>query len=337
MAHFKVVQVIQFVPLPDWMFQRLGDAGVELTETLCWNKGDLARYASDADVVWTDGTRRLLEGENLAVLEKCGAILRPGSGTDDVDVKAATDLGIIVANTPHVAVEPVADHTISLLFSLVREITRHDRLIRRGQWDCWLAMPASHRYRGATLGLVGFGRIPQVVVRKVSGFEMCCLACDPYVPPERMAACDVESVSLDELLQRADYVLLHCPLTEETHHLIGERELQLMKPKALLVNTARGGVVDETALTRALQEGWIAGAALDVLEKAPPDPDNPLLTMEHVIFTPHIAGLNDAYPDNFCEAAVETILDLAEGRWPRSVVNPEVVPRWGTLASPRSD
>jgi len=332
MARFKVVLVIKDSnPLPDWVAERLKDTSIEFCVAICWNKQDLACHASDADVVWAYGGRRLLEGENLTVLQKCGAILRTGSGTDNVDVKTATEMGIIVANTPHVVADQVADHAISLLFSLVRQVTRHDRLIRRGKWDYRLAMP-TRCYRGATLGLVGFGRIPKLVVQKLSGFEMNFLAYDPYLAAEVVASHGAKSVSLDELLRAANYVSLHCPLTEETHHLIGERELRLVQPHSLLVNTARGKVVDEQALIRALQEGWIAGAALDVLEKEPPDPHNPLLSIENVIVTPHIGGMSDTYPQEFCEASVKALTDLAAGRWPRSVVNPDVTPRWGELA-----
>jgi D-3-phosphoglycerate dehydrogenase len=335
---FKVVQVIEDRnPRPDWLAGRLADAGVDYSVQICWTKEDLEKYAADADVVWSYGGRHgLLEGDNLKVLKKAGAILRTGSGTDNIDKETATELGIIVVNTPHAVAERVADHTISLLFSLVREITRHDRLIRSGQWDCWLAMPSAHDYRGATLGLVGFGRIPQFIVKKLVGFKMNVLAYDPYVDPEVMAELGVESVDLDDIFRRSDYVSLHCPLTDQTCQLVGERELRMMKPKALLVNTARGAVVDEAALIKALEEGWIAGAAMDVLEKEPPVPDNPILQMANVIFTPHVAGLHTKYPEDFAETSVEAILDLKERRWPRSVVNPDVKPRWGELA-PRDD
>lgn len=336
MARFKVVQVVE--PLFErpawltaWIAEQLENADIDFSEISCWNKEDLARHAGDADLVWTTGSRPLLEGENLTPLTKCGAILRSGSGTDEVDVKLATEMGIIVANTPHAVAEPVADHAISLLFSLVRHVTRHDRLIRAGHWDPRLAMPG-RTYRGATLGLVGFGRIPQHMVRKLSGFEMNIVAYDPYVAVEVIASQGAKSAALDELLQTADYVSLHCPLTEETHHLMGERELRLMQSQALLVNTARGEVVDEPALIRALREGWIAGAALDVLEQEPPEPDNPLLSMDNVIITAHLGGYSNKGPQEVYEASVEAIIDLAEGRWPHSVVNPKVEPRWGQLS-----
>jgi D-3-phosphoglycerate dehydrogenase len=307
----------------------LEDAGIDFSVRICWNKEELARHAGDADLVWAYGGRHnLLTGDNLAVLAKCGAILRTGSGTDNIDIAMASKLGIIVVNTPHVIADQVADHAISLLFSLVRVVTRHDRLVRAGTWDCWQAMPSAPRLQGATLGLIGFGRVPRLVVRKLSGLGMEYLAYDPLIERDIAESLGVRRVTLEELLKASDYVSLHCPLTENTRHLIGERELQLMQSHALLINTARGAVVDESALIHGLENGWIAGAGLDVLEKEPPSPDNPLLKMENVILTPHLAGYSDRYPEDVSEASVEAILDLARGRWPRCVVNRSIAPRW---------
>ncbi|MHB0878325.1 MAG: C-terminal binding protein, partial [Anaerolineae bacterium] len=287
MAGFRVVQVINDGhPLPAWVGERLAQAGVDFAVSMCWSKDDLARAAGDADLVWAYGGRDLLKGENLGVLPRCGAILRTGSGTDNVDVALATTLGIIVANTPYAITDSVADQAISLLFSLVRQVTRHDRYVHNGRWDFRLALPG-RRFRGATLGLVGFGRIAQSVVAKLAGFGMRFMAYDPYLPTEMIAARGAVPASLEELLRAADYVSVHCPLTEQTRHLIGERELDLMRPHAFLVNTSRGAVVDEPALVRALAEGRIAGAGLDVLEEEPIASASPLLAMDNVIITPH--------------------------------------------------
>lgn len=331
MARFRVVQVITRDPLmSDQMADRLTSAGIELVVAVCANQEDLVRHAGDADVVWVLGDHRLLRGDNLDALPHCGAILRSGAGTDDVDVTGATQRGILVVNTPQVVTEAVADHAISLLFSLVRQVSRQDRLVRRGEWSARLAMPG-RRFSGAALGFVGFGRIPRLMTRKLAGFGMRFLGTDPSETAEEMARHGVTWVRLDELLAQADYVSLHCPLTQATRHLIGESALRQMQPHALLVNTARGAVVDEQALIRALQEGWIAGAALDVLDQEPPALSNPLLRMEHVIITPHVAGYSDTYPQEFLEGSVEALIDLAQGRLPRSVVNPGVIPRWRWL------
>lgn len=335
MAHLKVVQVINDGhAMPDWVPNRLQEGGVDLTVAICWSKEELAQHAADADVVWAYGGRGLLKGENLSVLERCGAILRTGSGTDNVDVPLATEMGIVVANTPQAVTDSVSDHAISLLFSLVRQIVRHDRLIRGGEWDYRRGLPL-HRYRGATLGLVGFGRVAQLLVRKVGGFGMQFMAYDPYVHAVDMAELGVAAAGLHEMLPKLDYLVILCPLTPETRHMIGEAELRLMQPYAVVVNVARGAVVDEPALIRALQEGRIAGAALDVLEQEPPVAGNALLAMENVILTPHYAGYSDDYLTDNYAASVDALLDFAARRWPYSVVNPQVKPRWGQLAARR--
>ena len=325
---FKAVLVANGdIPIPEWFKENLAKEGIDLSIGISWNKEDLARNAGDADLVWDNAGSYLLRGENLEVLKSCRAIVRTGSGVDNVDVEAATRLGIIVANTPEAVTEPVSDHAIGLLFSVVRQIPPQDSLVKKGQWNAKIAFPGRH-YRSATLGLVGFGRIAQMVTRKLMGFEMKILAYDPYVSPKIMQELGVQSVELEELLKQSDFISLHCPFTRETHHLIGEEELRMMRPEAILINTSRGSVVDERALYRALKEGWIAGAGLDVLEKEPPDPKNPILQLDNVVITPHMASYSDLYPSAELKATFQTIVDFARGRWPRSVVNREVKAKW---------
>jgi len=329
---FQVVQVVNDGhPMPDWVPAQLSNAGIDLKVAICWSTVELAAHAGEADVVWVYGGRHLIKGEALDVLTRCGAILRTGSGTDNIDVRRATELGIVVVNTPQAVTDPVSDHAISLLFSLTRQIVRHDRLVRQGVWNYRAALPG-RRFREATMGLVGLGRVSRLLVCKLAGFHIKLLAYDPYVTTAVMAEHGVLKVGLDELLQACDYVILLCPLTSETLHMIGKRQLSLMKPNAVLVNCARGGLVDEPALIRALQEGRIAGAALDVLEQEPLEPDNPLQAMENVILTPHFAGYSDDYITDNYAASVEALVDLSERRCPFSIVNPQVEPRWGKLA-----
>ena len=332
MTQFKVVQVADSgFSAPEWVFTQLAEAGIDFSVNFCENGDDLARYAGDADVAWVFGGSPVLRGDNLLELKRCGAILRSGSGTDNIDVTRATELGIIVTNTPDAVAPSVADQTVTLLLCLARQVLKHYHLIHRGIWDFQAAMPHGD-LQGARLGLIGFGRIPRLVVKKLAGFEMQIMAYDPYADPEKMASLAVQRASWDEVFEQSDYVSVHCPLTEETHCSIGAREFQMMPAHALFVNTSRGYVVDEPALIQALQEGWIAGAALDVLQKEPPDADNPLLAMENVIITPHIGGTSARFPLEFYKYSVEAILDLAAGRWPRSVVNLGVTPRWGKLS-----
>ena len=308
--------------VPDWVRQSLDREGIQLVVHDCMTRADLAARAADADVVWLFGGSRVLHGGNLAAVPRCRAILRTGSGTDNVPVDEASRRRIVVANTPAAFSDGASDHLIALLFAVVRRVAVLDRAVRLGRWEQAAARPLNS-VQGRTLGLVGFGRIAREVTRKLSGFGMRVLAYDPYVGPEALAALGVAPATLDELLSEADYVSLHCPLTAETRHLIGERELRRMRPTAILLNTSRGPVIDEAALVRALAGGWVAGAGLDVLEHEPPDRDNPLLKMDNVVLTPHFAGCSADGVENRWRLSVETLLALARHQSPPSWVNQE--------------
>ena len=327
MRPFKVALVgVEGEPVPDWVSQELTKEGIDFFVRECTTREELAQYAGDADLVWVWGSQ-VLTADSLAAIPCCGAIVRTGSGTDNVPVAEATQLGIVVANTPEAVCDEVSDHAIGLLFAVIRQIAAQDRAVREGKWD---PQVAKHRWhlRGQMLGLVGFGHIGRLVAHKLSGFEMEFLAYDPYVSAEAMVNQGVRFASLEEVLSQSDFISLHCPLTKDTYHLIGERELRLVKPNAVLINTSRGSVIDESALLRALTEGWIAAAGLDVLEQEPTAPDNPLLRLDNVVITPHIAGYSDVYLDKFWRYSVETVIALANGQWPRAYVNREVKPRW---------
>ncbi len=328
MKHFKVALVgLDGQTVPDWVPKSLADHGIELNVAECLTDEDLARHAAAADLVWLFGGSRVLNAQNLALLPRCGAIVRTGSGTDNVPVAAATQLGIVVANTPDALTDAVSDHVIGLLFAVLRRIAVQDRAVRAGVWDRHRAWPL-FTLHGRTLGLVGFGRIARAVARKLSGFEMSVVAFDPMVSADAGATLGATMANLDEVLSRADAVSVHCPLTPETRHLIDERAIRKMKPTAVLINTARGPVIDEAALTRALTEGWIAGAGLDVLEQEPANPAHPLLQLDNVVITPHIAAYSDKYLDSCWRHSVATVLALADGRWPASHVNRPEKPRW---------
>jgi len=331
MRSFKVALVaLDGQTVPDWVPENLARKGIDLAVHECLNDEDLAQYAADADIVWLFGGSRVVKAHNLTLLPRCGAIVRTGSGTDNVPVEVATQLGIVVANTPNATVEAVSDHAIGLLFAVMRRIAVQDRAVRGGVWDRYRAWPHGP-LRRRTLGLVGFGRIARALARKLSGFEKTVLTCDPLVSPEVAAQHGVRTVSLDEILSQTDVLSIHCPLTPDTRHLIDERALRRMKPTAVLLNTARGPVVDERALARALTEGWIAGAGLDVLEQEPPDPANPLLRLDNVVLTPHISAYSDEYLESSWRESVDTVIALAGGHWPPSPVNHPERPRWNSL------
>jgi len=333
MSTFKVAIVgYDADEVPGWVVEKIENEGITLSIKQCADSREVVPVAKDADVVWVFGYPRVVTAEILPQLKRCAVILRSGSGADNVPVDEATRQGIIVANTPEGVSQPVAVHTIALMLALVRRIAVQDRAVRAGVWNREVSRPTTY-LENQTLGLVGFGRIARSVARKISGFEMKLVAFDPLVEGAVMSELGVERVSLDSLLAQSDFVSIHCPLTEQTRHIIGERELRMMKPKAILINAARGGQVDEAALAQALTEGWIAGAGLDVLDKEPPDPDNPLLTLDNVVLTPHIAGHHDMIYPIFWDDSARTIIEMAKHRRPLWCVNSDVIPRfqgWST-------
>ena len=313
--------------VPEWVCEAMIKEGFDFGAKECTTPEDLAQHAGHADAVWLATFSDIVSPDTLPLIPRCGAIVRKGSGTNNVPVPEATELGIVVANTPEAVSDALANHAIALLLAVVRRVAIQDRLLHNGKWDPDAARPRSYLH-GQTLGLVGFGHSGRQVARKLSGFDMALVAYDPYVSADVMEAHNVCRVTLHDLLSRSDFISLHCPLTDETHHLIGEAELRSMRPSAVLINTSRGGVIDEPALVRALTGGWIAAAALDVFDPEPPQPDNPLLTLDNVVLTPHVAGNSEESEYLSWKFSAEAIIAMGHGRWPRSYVNPGVKPRW---------
>ena len=244
-------------------------------------------------------------------------------GYDNVSPAEAAKRGVVVTNTPGVLAETTADMAWALLMAGARNVVASDRDTRAGGWTTW--SPTAFLGRdvfGATLGIAGLGEIGEAVARRASGFAMRVLYASRTRKPEVEQRLGVEFVTLDELLRRADFVSLHTPLTPETRHLIGARELSLMKPGALLVNTARGGVVDQDALIAALRAGTIGGAALDVTDPEPLPLDNPLYSFANVVITPHIASASLATRSKMAEMAAANIIEVLSGRPPMNPVQP---------------
>ena len=328
MKDFKVALVVLEYGLPPgWVKEKLEQEKIEFVSQHCETGDSMMPYAEGADVVWLCGGSDILTAERLADLPQCGAIIRTGSGTDNIPISAATNSGVVVINTPDAHRHEVSDHTLGLLFSVARQIAVQDRAVRAGKWDGEYACP-HWNFQDKILGLVGFGRIGQLVAQKLSGYKMRVLVYDAFLNPKVIENHGAQATELDELLAQSDIVSLNCPLTPDTHHLIGEPALRRMKSTAILINTARGNIVDETALVTALREHWIMAAGLDVVETEPPGKDHPLLQLDNVVITPHIGGCSDQSVQHCWELSVEAAIDLKNGYWPRSVVNGDVQPRW---------
>jgi D-3-phosphoglycerate dehydrogenase len=240
--------------------------------------------------------------------------------------------GIPVTNVPDTFIEEVADHAMMLMLASFRRLVTQDRMVRDGRWregrPLLLQLP---RLMGQTLGFIAFGHVARAVATRARAFGLHMLAYDPYVEELVMSPYGVEAVSLDELLRRADIVSMHAPATVEAQHMLTEKHFRAMKKEALFINTGRGPTVDEAALIRALQEGWIAGAGLDVLEREPPDATNPLLQMDNVILTAHVASASARFDLARKRRVGQEIAMVLTGRWPRSCVNPSVLEKSALL------
>ncbi len=290
----------------------------ELVRLQARTPDELFPTVADADgliVQWVKITSEVMDK-----MPKCKVISRYGIGVDMVDIAAATAHGIMVTNVPDYCIEEVSTHTLAFMLSLNRHLWQHHQHVKAGKWggpSGW----APSRLSCQTLGIVALGQIGREVARKAQAFGVKVLAHDPYVKPELLHGLNVERVGLEELLRRSDYVSLHCPLVEETRHLIGAAQLALMKPTAYLINMARGPVVDQPALYQALVSGTIRGAALDVLEQEPPAADDPLLKLDNVIFTPHTASWTAESGAQLRRDAARNVVTFLEGRLPKSIVN----------------
>jgi D-3-phosphoglycerate dehydrogenase / 2-oxoglutarate reductase len=320
MSNKKYKIVITDCDHPSIEFEKkiLSQIDLELNLEDCKTEDDVIAVASDADGIlnqYAPITKKVIQS-----LTQCKIISRYGVGVDNVDVKAATEHNIIVANVPDYCVDEVSTHAMSLILACARGLTILDRKIREQKWDFTVVKPL-FRTEDQTVGLFGLGRIASSVAKKASGFGFKVIAYDPYVSK---AEGNIELVNLDYLLKSADFLSIHAPLTKETRHSFGENELRKMKKSAFLVNTSRGPLINENALYRALKEKWIAGAALDVMEKEPPDWHNPLLSFENIIITPHISFYSEESYKELKIKVADSVVAVLKGNLPRSAVNPQV-------------
>jgi len=283
----------------------------------------ILKIASGADALLV--TYAKITAEMIGGMKRCRIISRFGIGVDNVDLAAATAAGIVVTKVPDYCIDEVSDHAVALLLALVRKIPLSNAHVHAGRWEMKAVVPI-HRLRGSVLGLMGFGRIPQLVAPKAKAFGVRVVACDPFVPAEVFASEGVESVGFADLLKQSDYVSIHTPLLPETRHLFTTGVFDQMKRGAYLINTARGPIVDEVALARALDQGQLAGAALDVMPQEPPL-GSPLLGRDNVIITPHTSFYSEESLLELQRKAAEEVVAVLTGRPPRNPVNPEALRR----------
>lgn len=294
------------------------EEGATFLVTYFKDADELRSIVHDADVLMFNDAN--ITADIIAALEKCKMIIRYGIGYDNVDLEAAGKKGIYVCNAPSYGTYDVAEHTMALLLSVCKHIPVADKCARTGKWNPEY-IGKVRRLRGKTLGLVGFGRIARVVAKRARAFEMEILVSDPYLSEEDKAALGARYVDLPTLLTNSDYVTLHSPLTEETHHMLGMPQFQMMKKDAVLINTSRGGLVNENELIFALLSGEIAGAALDVFENEPLPASSKLLQMDNVVLTPHVAWNSYEGVDDLHKEVTENVVRVLHGETPINVVN----------------
>jgi D-3-phosphoglycerate dehydrogenase len=313
-----------FIPEPEWQEShkvlepiaevKVGKPGEVFTEDR------LIREIEDVDALIITSqhhvTKKVIEAANrLKVIVKYGS--KPG--IDNVDYQAASEKEIIVCYTPGANSDSVAEHTTALILALMKRLFVTSSRLRQGKWRDKSLL--GHELLHKTVGIIGLGTIGGKVAKKIRGFGAKLLAYDPYASEKYAKQSGVRLVDLETLLKESDVVTVHAALTEETVHLLGEKELKLAKESAFFVNTARGKIIDEKALIKALKEGWIAGAALDVFEEEPPKPDNPLLDMDNVLVTPHFASCTYEAYQREASMAAEAVLRVLQGKKPKSVVD----------------
>jgi len=299
-------------------------ADFELIAAQCKTEEEVIEVAHDAAAVVAQYAT--ISARVIAELPVCRVIARYGTGVDIVDVEAATTRGVLVTNVPNDWCEnEVADHAMALLLAVARKVNAYDRATRAGTWR-WQSGAPIHRLRGSVLGLVSFGAIARAIAERARGFGMLITAHDPFLSAEEITTAGVKAMSFDELVTESDCLVIQAPLTSQTHHLFDEPQLRRMKTTAILVNTARGPIIDDRALYRALSEGWIAGAGLDDIEEEPAKvrdwrPDNPLFGLDNVVITPHAAYYSEESIGTVRRFAAEEVVRVLTGQAPLSPVN----------------
>ena len=306
----------------------LAEAGAQLIPAPLWTEEDLIKHAADADAVSVAATEPYTK-RVIQTLRKCRIISRLGIGFNNIDVAEATRQGIPVAVVLDASVHEVSDHALAFLLGFSRKVFSLAQAVRKGTWktgstEIVRARGQMFRLNQQTLGLVGVGRIGSLMASKGRAFGMRVLGYDPYLAALELQQRGAEKVDFAQLLREADFISLHAPLTSETQRMFGLKEFRKMKSTAVIINTARGALIDEQALYQALVEGSIAGAGLDVCEPEPPAPDNPLFQLEQVLITGHSAFFSESSMLELQQKATAAVIAALRGDWPPVLVNPEV-------------
>jgi len=304
------------------------NAKVEIVLARCQTEDELIAAAGDADAILGGG--RLFSRRVMEALPRCRAIITYSVGFDGIDIEAATDNGVVVVNNPASAwcVEEVSNQAMTFLLACAKKLTLLNGMVKNGRWtETRPVMQPMGSVYGQTLGIIGCGNIGRLVAVKAQVFGLRILGYDPYIDKHLAADYGITLISLPRLLKESDYISLHTPLDKQTFHLMGEAEFKQMRPTAYIINTARGPIVDEAALIKALQQKQIAGAGLDVFEKEPVDPANPLLKMDNVMVLPHSGSFSDEALEIQPVNPAQEVARVLSGFWPRNVVNPQVEPK----------
>jgi glyoxylate reductase len=324
------ILVTQKVPAPAYpLLEAIGDVEANMEEEVIWPYEELLHRGPGHDYIYcllTDNVDANFLEACVAATPRLKMIANMAVGFNNIDVETATRLGVAVSNTPGVLSDTTADLAFALLMATARRIPEAERFLRAGKFKGWGPLLfCGAEVHHSTLGLIGAGRIGKIVTKRASGFEMKVIYYDVHrLSPEDEAALNMMYLPMDDVLKQADFISVHTPYMPSTHHLISERELDLMKPTAIIINTARGPIIDEKALVKALQAGKIAGAGLDVFEHEPAiEPE--LLTMENVVLLPHIASASLKTRTLMATMASDNIVAHFHGQRPPNVVNPEVL------------
>jgi D-3-phosphoglycerate dehydrogenase len=324
MASYKVLVTDYVWPSLDPEKGVLAPVGAEVVASPTGDAETLAGLARDADAILTCFAQ--VPRSVIEAAANCRIVARYGIGVDNIDVAACTERGIVVTNVPAYCLDEVSDHAMALILALARKLRAYDLAIRAGRWDVQVGKPI-HRVRGQVLGVIGIGKIGGMLAAKARAFGMQVVAYDPFLKPEQVRERGAEQVDFPTLLAQSDFISIHAPLSAKdgTAGMFSDNEFAAMKRSAFLVNTARGGIIDDQALARALRDGTIAGAGIDVLPTEPPPADSLLLAQENLILTPHAAFYSEESLIDLQVQAAQEVARVLSGQRPVSVVNPQVL------------